>query len=882
MTFSVEVKNSLKSQYTTKLVDDFYVPLLSQADLYQRVSGYFTTDGMDLYVDGLEELATKGGQAQFIISKDISKQDFEKMQAGYQLKNELQGLRLAQQADKLNSKTQQQLGNLAYMIAQGRARVKVALVSEGIFHDKFGLISSDGETVYFTGSANETKGGINTNYESLSVDNSWDNSLNVKQRIHENQIRFNRLWNNQENGVKTVEISDLAYEEVAKYQDLRTISVKPKQDNREVAIPQNTIQFILVNNRILRIDNTEIKLTQVDYQLNEESDIYDYFEDDNITIKSTTTYKDIERVIATTKRRARRKKINVAISEAVNDFIARNKYSIEQYRVLGDVYRGEIDNFLDSQKERFSEFSSIVQNEVARPLRDIHLRAAFYEYEMARAANFSVPGAGKTAMILGVFAYLNRRNVPEHVDRMVVISPINAFDSWKREFGAVFGGEKQLRVIDSQNKNFNGLLDTDFGISNLVLINYESLDKYTDQLKRLLDYQTILIFDEVHRIKNPEGKHALSALEIAQLSKYRYVLTGTPIPNSYRDVYNFLNILYKNEYEAYFGWDVDELSNKKPTIGFVEEINEKLYPFFWRTNKVDLGVPKVDADIVKAVSPSYEQQQLLEAIYSNETTAFARFIRLIQASTNPDLLNSQINYSDLSGYDNSETEVNGILSEKEFDLRIGQQPKSETYKSMHLSDVISPKFTCGIDLVTKLVAEGKKVLVWATFVDTIKKIQNALENKGILVNIVYGGTAKDKRVDLIDDFRDGDVQVLVSNPQTLAESISLHQTVHDAVYFEYDFNLTYMLQSRDRIHRLGLKKSQYTRYYYLQTEGEPITSDLPGFIDQKIYDRLKKKETQMYSAIDDNSLSIEYSTDEIEDALLIIDEERKRMNNNRG
>lgn len=882
MTFSVEVKNSLKSQYTTNLVDAFYVPLLSQADLYQRVSGYFTTDGMDLYVDGLEELATKGGQAQFIISKDISKQDFEKMQAGYQLKNELQGLRLAQQADKLNSKTQQQLGNLAYMIAQGRARVKVALVSEGIFHDKFGLISSDGETVYFTGSANETKGGINTNYESLSVDNSWDNSLNVKQRIHENQIRFNRLWDNQENGVKTVEISDLAYEEVAKYQDLRTISVKPKQDNREVAIPQNTIQFILVNNRILRIDNTEIKFTQVDYQLNEESDIYDYFEDDNITIKSTTTYKDIERVIATTKRRARRKKINVAISEAVNDFIARNKYSIEQYRVLGDVYRGEIDNFLDSQKERFSEFSSIVQNEVARPLRDIHLRAAFYEYEMARAANFSVPGAGKTAMILGVFAYLNRRNVPEHVDRMVVISPINAFDSWKREFGAVFGDKKQLRVIDSQNKNFNVLLDTDFGISNLVLINYESLDKYTDQLKRLLDYQTILIFDEVHRIKNPEGKHALSALEIAQLSKYRYVLTGTPIPNSYRDVYNFLNILYKNEYEAYFGWDVDELSNKKPTIGFVEEINEKLYPFFWRTNKVDLGVPKVDADIVKAVSPSYEQQQLLEAIYSNETTAFARFIRLIQASTNPALLNSQINYSDLSGYDNSEAEVNGILSKKEFDSRIGRQSKSQTYKSMHLSDAVSPKFTCGINLVKKLVSEGKKVLVWATFVDTIKKIQNALQNEGISVNIVYGGTPKDKRVDLIDDFRDGTIQVLVSNPQTLAESISLHQTVHDAVYFEYDFNLTYMLQSRDRIHRLGLKKNQYTRYYYLQTEGEPITSDLPGFIDQKIYDRLKKKETLMYSAIDDNSLSIEYSTDEIEDALLIIDEERKRMNKNRG
>ena len=58
---------------------------------------------------------------------------------------------------------------------------------------------------------------------------------------------------------------------------------------------------------------------------------------------------------------------------------------------------------------------------------------------------------------------------------------------------------------------------------------------------------------------------------------------------------------------------------------------------------------------------------------------------------------------------------------------------------------------------------------------------------------------------LINDFRDGDVEVMISNPNTLGESISLHQTVHDAIYFEYNFNLTFMLQSRDRIHRLGLK-----------------------------------------------------------------------------
>ena len=92
----------------------------------------------------------------------------------------------------------------------------------------------------------------------------------------------------------------------------------------------------------------------------------------------------------------------------------------------------------------------------------------------------TVPGAGKTAMSLGVFAYLNRFNAPEEekVRRILVISPISAFDSWKREFRAVFGSKKNLRVIESQNSQFNNLLDTDWGVSNLVLVNYESLPRY--------------------------------------------------------------------------------------------------------------------------------------------------------------------------------------------------------------------------------------------------------------------------------------------------------------------------------------------------------------------------------------------------------------------
>ncbi|WP_221857262.1 hypothetical protein, partial [Staphylococcus epidermidis] len=50
----------------------------------------------------------------------------------------------------------------------------------------------------------------------------------------------------------------------------------------------------------------------------------------------------------------------------------------------------------------------------------------------------------------------------------------------------------------------------------------------------------------------------------------------------------------------------------------------------------------------------------------------------------------------------------------------------------------------------------------------------------------------------------------------LAESVSLYKTCHDAIYYEYSYNLVHLLQIKDRINRLGLKPDDYTQYYYFQ------------------------------------------------------------------
>lgn len=208
-----------------------------------------------------------------------------------------------------------------------------------------------------------------------------------------------------------------------------------------------------------------------------------------------------------------------------------------------------------------------------------------------------------------------------------------------------------------------------------------------------------------------------------------------------------------------------------------------------------------------------------------------------------------------------------IWSQNSDRIEKQNQSNADDYKRFNLDEIETPKFNRGIKLISDLVSEGKKVLVWGMFVGTMHKIKHVLESSGIRTVLVYGGTPKQNREGMINEFRDGDVQVLISNPNTLGESISLHQTVHDAVYFEYNFNLTFMLQSRDRINRLGLPDNQYTRYYYLMTNGDVAHT---GFIDGMVYQRLKEKEQVMTEAIDGQMLVPEYTDDYLEEVKKIV------------
>src|SRR5699024_5840877 len=113
----------------------------------------------------------------------------------------------------------------------------------------------------------------------------------------------------------------------------------------------------------------------------------------------------------------------------------------------------------------------------------------------------------------------------------------------------VFQNKRELHVLDIHASDFHpSMLSKNISNYNLILINYESMSKYKEELKTIINARTMLVFDEVHKIKKSDGVRALLALDLAQQAKYRYVLTGTPIPNGYQDAWVFLHLMYNDEF----------------------------------------------------------------------------------------------------------------------------------------------------------------------------------------------------------------------------------------------------------------------------------------------------------------------------------------------
>lgn len=564
--------------------------------------------------------------------------------------------------------------------------------------------------------------------------------------------------------------------------------------------------------------------------------------------KSALTYLDFRRVIALCGKECAKRGMALAVSDALTRYIRQRENLLEQRSRLGI----EIKNREEKLFPRFQAYKAVVDGTLARPLRERQMWDSFFMFAMKRSANFSVPGSGKTASVLGMFAFLKAQGLAK---RIVVVCPKNAFGSWMDEFALSFGGKEELRALNLHAPGLGttaarrAALRYDTGNMNLILVNYESAGGVLDDLLPLVESDAMLVFDEVHKVKKVGGEYAAAALSLAERAGYTAALTGTPIPNSYLDLYNLLHILFPDEYDEFFGFERPVL--QKPTQGEIAAINGKLQPFFCRTTKEQLDVPPALPDVVVPCPASGDENRLLRLLQMKyRRNRLALFLRVLQLESNPRLLLTQLDLDEFRYLLDDSAPVSeidfGDYSQEVLEL-IERCPPSVKLRRC-------------VELACELAAACKPVIIWCIFLDSIHGLSRALAERGVSTRCVYGAVPLEERQSILREFKSGRFQVLLTNPHTLAESVSLHSVCHDAIYFEYSYNLVHLLQSKDRIHRLGLPQGQYTQYTYLQTEYE--TENGPWSMDGAVYRRLLEKEQTMLEAIDRQTLEVMPTSEE--------------------
>lgn len=567
-----------------------------------------------------------------------------------------------------------------------------------------------------------------------------------------------------------------------------------------------------------------------------------------VRFKSALTYLDYKKVITLCQKEADKRKNSLVVCASLREYIESRELHIDARSRLGVELKAHDPKL----QEHFESYRSIVDGEMARKLRDRQVWDSLFMCSMQKSANFSVPGSGKTASVLGMYAYLRKK---ELVKRILVICPKNAFGSWMDEFSVCFDGIEPLRVLNIHNpiyknmKQRNAALQYDSGRCNLILVNYESLGGMLDSLIQILDKQTLLVFDEVHKVKRINGEYAENALRLARDARYAVAMTGTPIPNSYMDIYNLLHILFPHEYDEFFGFTVPVL--RTPSTSDIKSINDKLQPFFCRTTKEQLGVPKANSDILCTSDAKPEENRLLRILQIKyRKNKLALLVRILQMESNPKMLMETLDLSDFAF----------LLDDSMEASEIDYADYSDEVKTLIAACGRTTKFKRCIDMACSLVNQKKTVIIWCMFVNSIRNLSKALEEEGIRTCCIYGEVPLEERQQILADFKSEKIQVLLSNPHTLAESVSLHSVCHDAIYFEFSYNLVHLLQSKDRIHRLGLSGDQYTQYYYHQLYYQ--TEDGSWSLDEAVYDRLKEKEQIMLDAIDNHILEAMPTSDE--------------------
>ena len=233
----LEFKTEYRSD-TDDLIRDFYLPCLGRSALYRRAVGYFTSRGLSLAARGVTALIDGGGRMLLVASPLFDPEDLEAIERGYLARDDAVLRALLREIESAgNSCVRDRLGYLAWLVAEGRLDVRIAVPQDdrgrlcaGIYHEKLGIFSDRQENaVAFTGSLNETASGLIDNFEATDVFCSW---RDPERRVENKIANFQRLWKD-----ATARLSVRPFPDAVKDQLLRYRPKKRPQTEEATWIP---------------------------------------------------------------------------------------------------------------------------------------------------------------------------------------------------------------------------------------------------------------------------------------------------------------------------------------------------------------------------------------------------------------------------------------------------------------------------------------------------------------------------------------------------------------------------------------------------------------------------------------------------------------------
>lgn len=412
-----------------------------------------------------------------------------------------------------------------------------------------------------------------------------------------------------------------------------------------------------------------------------------------------------------------------------------------------------------------------------------------------RSYNFSDLGTGKTLSHLWASDFLM---INDKVKQVLVISPLSTMQSvWGSEIFLNFPHRKYRIAHGTRQDRINAInSDADF-----IIMNHDgvSIPEVEDAIIRKIQRGDIgiVIIDELTAFKKHTTKRSKAMIRISMAGGQRlgvWGLTGAPTPNGPTEAYGQAKVVNP--------WNPNVPKYYKQFQGMVEY---QVGPYLW--------LPHENADEVvgKMLNPAIRFKRddcidIPECQYIEEVVEFTPEQKRVYNEMKNDLL---VEYQG-----GSITAVNAAVKMMKLLQIAAGAVKDDEGEVVHIDSSTRD------DRLWEIFEEGgkRKLVVFAAFRASIEHLIKFFKNRKVKVGAIHGSVDHKVRAELISDFQDGDLQVLVIQPQSSAHGITLTAS-NTIVWYSLVASGEIHHQANGRITRAGQTRKQLI-YYLIGCKAE--------------------------------------------------------------